>query len=129
MLIMTEVHQNFALLLHRSAALWRAKLDERLRPWGMTQTTWRTLWVLRTSNERHNQSSLAARLGIETPTLVHILDRMETLGLLRRETDGQNRRQKFIEITARGLQLAEEIEVEVIAMRTQMLAGIDVTDL
>ena len=125
MLTMDTNHQQFATLLHRSAALWRARLDERLRPWGMTQTTWRALWLLRDTEQRYNQSSLATRLGIETPTLVHILDRMEALGLLHRVVDEGNRRQKYVEITERGRELAGEIEVEVVAVRRQLLAGID----
>lgn len=122
-------HQKFATLLHRSAALWRARLDERLRPWGMTQTTWRTLWLLRAGEQRYNQSSLATRLGIETPTLVHILDRMEALGLLRRVVDEGNRRQKYVEITERGCELAGTIEVEVVAVRHELLDGIDASQL
>lgn len=126
---MFEVHQEFATLLHRTAALWRTRLDERLRPWGMTQTTWRALWILRGNECRYNQRLLAERLDIETPTLVHIIDRMEALGLLRRVPDSQDRRQKYIEITPAGLDLAEEIEVEVVAMRRQMLAQIDAAEL
>lgn len=126
---MFEVHQEFASLLHRSAALWRTKLDERLRPWGMTQTTWRVLWILRADGSRYNQRLLAERLNIETPTLVHIIDRMEALGLLRRVPDQQDRRQKYIEITPAGLDLAVEIEVEVVAMRRQMLAQIELVEL
>lgn len=124
-----ELRQEFAMLLHRSAALWRNRLDERLRPWGMTQTTWRALWILRSDAERYNQRSLAARLNIETPTLVHIVDRMEALGLLRRVPDTQDRRQKYIEITEAGRALAAEIEDEVLAVRGQMLAGIDAAEL
>lgn len=76
------------------------------------------------SEERYNQSSLAARLGIETPTLVHIIDRMETLGLLRREASDRDRRQKYITITEKGLALATEIEGEVVGMRDEMLEGL-----
>lgn len=121
---MNDEQQLFAGLLHRTAALWRARLDERLRPWGMTQATWRTLWMLRMAEERYNQRSLASRLGIETPTLVHILDRMESLGLLRREPDDRDRRQKHVAITPAGLALAAEIEGEVVAMRQEMLQGL-----
>lgn len=121
---MPKNQQTFATLLHRAAALWRTQLDERLRPWNMTQATWRTLWALRMSEERYNQSSLAARLGIETPTLVHIIDRMETLGLLRREASDRDRRQKYITITEKGLALATEIEGEVVGMRDEMLEGL-----
>ena len=126
---MSYDQQRFALLIHRAGALWRARLDERLRPWKMTQATWRTLWVLRLGEERYNQRSLATRLGIETPTMVHIIDRMESLGLLVREPDSRDRRQKFIAITEAGLQLAEEIEGEVLAVREEMVCGIPERDL
>jgi MarR family transcriptional regulator for hemolysin len=126
---MTEELHQFATLLHRCAALWRTRLDERLRPWGMTQATWRTLWVLRSAAEPHNQSSLALRLGIETPTLVRILDRMEKLGLVRRAPDSRDRRQKYIEITDKGLALAGEIESEVLGTRQELLAGMDAAEL
>lgn len=121
---MNSTQEQFATLLHRCAALWRVRLDERLRPWGMTQTTWRTLWILRQAEERYNQSCLAVRLGIETPTLVRIVDRMEKLGLLRREPGEHDRRQKYIRITPEGLALAHEIETEVLAVRGEMLAGL-----
>lgn len=122
-------HHQFAALLHRSAALWRIRLDERLRPWGMTQATWRALWALRQAEERYDQSRLAARLGIETPTLVGLLDRMEKRGLLRREADPLDRRRKYLAITPQGLALAEEIEGEVLATRAAMLDGVDEADL
>jgi len=54
---------------------------------------------------------------------------MEGLGLLQRLPDGQDRRQKHVEITERGRQLAAEIEVEVLAMRARMLSGIDDAEL
>lgn len=126
---MTVDQERFAALLHRSSAHWRVLLDERLRPWGMTQATWRTLWALRGDGERYNQCSLATRLGIEQPTLVRLLDRMENLGLIRREPDPLDRRQKFVAITASGRDLAQEIEGEVTAMRQQMLAGLSGPDL
>ncbi|SDG96252.1 MarR family winged helix-turn-helix transcriptional regulator [Propionivibrio dicarboxylicus] len=126
---LADLRQDFATLLHRSAGLWRNRLDERLRPWGMTQTTWRALWILRSDARPYNQRSLAARLNIETPTLVHIVDRMENLGLLRRVPDKQDRRQKYIEITDAGRALAAEIEGEVLAVRGQMLDGIDAAEL
>ena len=126
---MSEERQSFALQIHRVGALWRARLDERLRPWKMTQATWRTLWVLRLAEERYNQRSLATRLGIETPTMVHIVDRMESLGLVVREPDSRDRRQKFVAITEAGLKLAAEIEGEVLAVREEMLQGIPEAEL
>ncbi|TDN51362.1 MarR family transcriptional regulator for hemolysin [Azoarcus indigens] len=126
---LTKDQHAVATLLHRAAALWRVKLDERLRPWGMTQATWRVLWALHTAGERYNQSSLATRLGIETPTLVRLLDRMEKLGLVGRSPDAQDRRQKYLEIKPDGLALVARIEGEVIGMREEMLAGLGQAEL
>lgn len=122
---LADDQQALATLLHRAAALWRVRLDERLRPWGMTQATWRVLWALHTAETRHHQSSLAAQLGIETPTLVRLLDRMEKLGLVGRRPCEHDRRQKYLEILPDGEALVVRIEREVVAMRQQMLAGLD----
>lgn len=115
---------RLATLLHQAAALWRVRLDKRLRPWGMTQTTWRILWLLRMAERSYNQSELAARLGIENPTLVKIIDRMEAKALLKRTADSQDRRQKRIEITDEGMQLALEIEHQVVGIRHEILADL-----
>ncbi len=126
---MTEDVQRYATLLHQAAALWRVRLDKRLRPWGMTQTTWRTLWILRMDGRSYNQSELAARLGIESPTLVRIIDRMQGMGLLERIADPQDRRQKRIRITPAGLDLVQEIEREVSGLRQELLADAAPQDL
>lgn len=126
---MTEDVQRYATLLHQAAALWRVRLDKRLRPWGMTQTTWRTLWILRMDGRSYNQSELAARLGIESPTLVRIIDRMQGMGLLERIADPQDRRQKRIGITPAGLDLVQEIEREVSGLRQELLADAAPQDL
>lgn len=43
---------------------------------------------------------------------------------IRRETDSQDRRQKYLAITAAGLALVEEIDTVVQDTRRQMLAGL-----
>ncbi|THF57238.1 MarR family winged helix-turn-helix transcriptional regulator [Pseudothauera rhizosphaerae] len=115
---------RYATLLHRASALWRTRLDNRLRPYGMTQATWRILWLLSQDGAPCNQSELAARLGVENPTLVRTLDRMEQKGWLRRVADSRDRRRKHVEITAAGLEAARRMEGDVVAVRTEMLAGI-----
>lgn len=121
---MTERQNQFAALLYRCVASWRGRLDERLRPHGLSYSSWRILHSLTVADERLNQSSLARRIGIETPTLVRLLDRMEKLQWVRREPDAQDRRQKHVEITARGRALVGEVESDVLAVRESMLAGL-----
>lgn len=122
---MKTERERFASLLHEAAALWRFRVDAQLRPWGLTQATWRTLWALRSSKQSYSQHALATRLGIEAPTLVRIVDRMETKGLVARRPDPKDRRQNYVEITPQGMALAREIEREVVSVRAAMLSGLD----
>ena len=50
-----------------TARVWRHKLDQRLRPLGLSQAKWRTIAHL--ANGQLTQCELADRLGIEEPTL------------------------------------------------------------
>ena len=48
---------------------------------------------------------LAGRIGIEVPTLVRTLTRMEAAGLLRREADPADGRRAIVRLTDRGREL------------------------
>ncbi|MFC5768192.1 MarR family winged helix-turn-helix transcriptional regulator [Thauera sinica] len=121
---MKPKREEFAVMLYRCAVVWRGRVDERLRPWDMSYSTWRILKLLLAAEQRYNQRSLAAGIGVETPTLVRLLDRMEKLGLVRREPDGRDRRQKHVDITPDGRALMAQIDPEVLAVREQMLSGL-----
>ncbi|TCS36539.1 MarR family transcriptional regulator for hemolysin [Paucimonas lemoignei] len=117
----SRANEQFAFLLSRCSILWRTRVDERLRPWGMTHSSWRILRVLTVSGQRHHQTSLAKEIGVETPTLVGILDRMEKMQWVRREPDLHDRRVKNVEVTEEGVAICRQLEGEVEAVRKQML--------
>lgn len=50
---------------------------------------------------------LALRLGTSRPTLSWQLDRMEKMGLLRRARGEKDRRAIFVEVTTKGMELAD----------------------
>jgi MarR family transcriptional regulator, organic hydroperoxide resistance regulator len=52
---------------------------------------------------------LAGRIGIEVPTLVRTLTRMEAAGLLRREADPADGRRAIVRLTERGRKLEEVV--------------------
>ena len=72
--------ESFGLLLGGAARAWRLKLDQRLKPIGLSQAKWRTLLHLSSAKGALTQSEVAARLGIEEPTLVNLLHRLERAG-------------------------------------------------
>jgi len=116
--------QRFSILLHQTASLWRTVLDRRLKPLGFSQASWRTLLVLTRSPEGCNQTRLAERLGIEAPTLVRLLDRMEGQGWVSRQPDPADRRSKQVVLTPASLALAADIEAAVEEVRRELLAGL-----
>lgn len=120
----SRANEQFAFLLSRCSVLWRTRVDERLRPWGMTHASWRILRVLTVSGQRLNQTSLAREIGVETPTLVGLLDRMEKMQWVRREPDPDDRRVKIVEVTTQGIEICKKLESEVEAVRQQMLCNL-----
>jgi DNA-binding MarR family transcriptional regulator len=62
--------------------------------------------------------SLAARIGVEVPTAVRTVSRMEAAGLLRREPDPADGRRVLVRLTARGKEL-ERIVPPILAEVTE----------
>src|SRR6202047_2403303 len=89
-------------LLHGTARAWRLKLDERLKPMGLSQAKWRTLLHLSVAPGPLTQSEIAARLGIEEPTLVTLLHRLEDDGWVTRKNAAHDRRCKTLQLAPRA---------------------------
>src|SRR4030095_11945349 len=87
--------ETFGLLLHGTARAWRLKLDERLKPMGMSQAKWRTLLHLSIAPGTLTQTEIAERLGIEEPSLATLLHRLENEGWITRTNSSQGRRCKM----------------------------------
>src|SRR5918997_3858468 len=60
---------------------WRARLDGRMAAFGLTEARWLPLLHLARGGDGLTQKALAARLGVEGPTLVRTLDWLEREGL------------------------------------------------
>jgi DNA-binding MarR family transcriptional regulator len=66
---------------------------------------------------------LAGRIGIEVPTLVRTLTRMEAAGLLRRESDPADGRRAIVRLTDRGRELEEVVPGILADVTAQATAG------
>jgi MarR family transcriptional regulator, transcriptional regulator for hemolysin len=79
----------------------RERFDGCLNEHGASLTTWA---VLRSAEHEEglSQRELAARMSIESPTLVRHLDRLEEEGLVVRRRDDQDRRVTRVALTAAG---------------------------
>jgi MarR family transcriptional regulator for hemolysin len=76
----------------------RKALDSELGHYGITFSQWQVLASLALEGET-SQVKLAELIGVEGPTLVRILDRMEQKGWIKRKVSSRDRRQKLISPT------------------------------
>jgi MarR family transcriptional regulator, organic hydroperoxide resistance regulator len=66
---------------------------------------------------------LAGRIGIEVPTLVRTLTRMEGAGLVRREPDPADGRRAIVRLTERGRELQDVVPAILAEVTEQATAG------
>ena len=116
-------------LLHGVARAWRLKLDERLKPMGLSQAKWRTLLRLSMSPGPLTQAEIASHLGIEEPTLVTLLHRLEDDRWVARRNASHDRRCKTVHLTRRAERVIEQINSAAFRLRHELLDDISPTDL
>jgi MarR family transcriptional regulator for hemolysin len=105
------------------------KLDERLKPLGMSQAKWRTLLHLWLADGALTQSEIASRLGIEEPTLVNLLHRLEPAGWVTRKTAPHDRRCKTVHLGNRAQHAIKQINATASDLRDELLSEIPPADL
>src|SRR5213593_1670353 len=116
-------------LLHGTARAWRQKLDERLKPMGLSQAKWRTLLHLSLAPEPLTQTEIAARLGVEEPTVVTLLHRLEKEAWITRTSSPHDRRCKMVLLGRRAQRVIAQINATAEKLRHELLAGIPESDL
>jgi MarR family transcriptional regulator for hemolysin len=119
----------FGQLLHGTARAWRQKLDQRLRPMGLSQAKWRTLMHLSLAEHALTQAEIAARLGVEEPTVVTLLHRLEREDWITRSSSPRDRRCKMVLLGRRAQRVIAEINSSAETLRHELLADIRTSDL
>lgn len=114
-------------LIHQTSRLWRQKLDQRLRPLGLSQAKWRTIAHL--AEGQLTQCQLAERLAIEEPTLARSLASLESGGWIRREGARHDRRCKTVHLERKSSALLRRIKKTAETMRHELIAAVPPEDL
>lgn len=91
-----------ALIIGRIARLIARRDDERLREVGLSTAQLPVLVALK-NGETRTQKELANLAGVEQPSMAQLLARMERDGLIRRQSDPDDRRSSLISLTADAL--------------------------
>src|SRR5262245_1439351 len=124
-----DTTEKFGQLLHGTARAWRQKLDERLKRMGLRQAKWRTLMHVSLAGDALTQAEIAARLGVEEPTVVTLLHRLERENWITRTNSALDRRCKMVLLGRRAERVITEINSSANTLRHQLLADIPNSDL
>jgi MarR family transcriptional regulator for hemolysin len=126
---MTISQEQLGYAIGEAARLWRTRLNERLRPLGLSQARWMVLLHLSRRGDGVVQKALAEWIGIEGPTLVRILDRMTEDGWIERRESTTDRRAKTVHLTRQANAIIKRIDKIAAQLRKEILADIDAADI
>lgn len=115
----------FGHLLMRVSRTWRSVVDGRLADLGLTDTTWVPLFHLHAADQALTLKQLAQRVGLDSSTLVRVVDLLESRSLVVRETDASDRRSKSLRLTEQGLAVVADVRGKLYQVEAQVLAGMD----
>ena len=117
-----HIRQLFGRKLAFAARQWRAVMNERLLPFGLTEATW--LPMLYISREKPmRQKDLAEVLGVESSSLVRVIDALVAAGLVVRKVE-EDRRARVIALTPEGCELIAKVESISLEVSDQTLESI-----
>ncbi len=124
-----ELQYEVALRLSLIARRFRARFAERAKSSSQTEARWSALYQLAREPAGLIQSELAERMGIQGPTLVRLLDALETQGLVRRESTPEDRRAKRVMIQPSGEQMVREVDVIAAQLRHDAFVDVSMDEL
>jgi MarR family transcriptional regulator for hemolysin len=84
-----------------------------------------TIAIVAKSDTELSQRALADQLGVEGPSVVAMLDRLEQAGLVLRTPSPSDRRVKLVLLTDAGRDLYARVRVEADAFRASVLDDLD----
>ena len=108
---------------------YRGAADKALADYGLSQATAWPVILAGRLGDGVRQGALAEALGVEGPSLVRLLDKLCSGGLVRRECDVNDRRANLLWLTDRGQTTFVELEQALNALRAQLLGELSVQDI
>jgi MarR family transcriptional regulator for hemolysin len=118
---MEPTEEPIGRMLAHTTKLVQAAFDSQLATRGGGLTTFLVLKYAMQA-EGSSQSALAQGMGVEAPTMVRHIDRMEREGLVERHRDPRDRRAVQIKVTPAGRTLFFELVEVMVASNDELLA-------
>ena len=117
--------ERFSAAVHNTARGWRLLIDKQLKHLGIGQAGWMTIAMVAKCTGPLSQRALADLVGVEGPSMVSMLDRLEREGLVTRAPSPTDRRVKLVHLTEAGTALYKQVREQANAVRGALLGDID----
>ena len=112
-----------------AARHWRRICQATLTRYGISEACAVPLLMIVRLGDGVHQVAVAQAAGMESPSLVRLLDQLCKAGFVCRSEDPLDRRAKALSLTVEGRALAESIETELVRLRGEILQGVAPADL
>jgi len=120
---------ELGLVLFGTARAWRTRLDQRLRPLGLSQGKWRTLIHLSQGGNKLTQKEIADRMGVEGATVAGLLNRLQEDGWIERRDSPDDGRCKIIHLQRGSKPVLAKIFNTAHELRHELIEDISQSDL
>ena len=118
-----SLQQEAYLSVVRTTSALTDRVEDLLKPYGISGTQYNVLRILRGAGEGGLcRNELRDRMLTRMPDMTRLLDRMEEAGLVTRSREQEDRRMVLTQITPRGQQLLSELDRPMSALHRDQLA-------
>ena len=115
---MERVEDCISFLVGKAAQQVAKRSREKLAPFEVTPTQYAVLKVL-WGQDGQSGAELGARLLIDSATLTGVIDRLESAGLVERQSDGEDRRVQRLFVTEPGRALQAPLDAAMDALNAE----------
>jgi MarR family transcriptional regulator for hemolysin len=122
-----EIDSMLGLLLHHVDRLLKKRFEQNSRESGLTRSQWQVLSYL-AQNEGINQARLAGLIEIEPISLGRIVDKLEAMGLIKRNPHPTDRRTWLLHLMPAASSRLEQVGEYSDVTRREALAGVSEAD-
>ena len=98
--------------------------NRRLKDLGMSQASWVAVAAIARNADPLSQIELAQELGVESATIVPLVNRLVGLGLVERVITERDKRKRLLVATEKGLEVYHQVKTVADALREEILSSI-----